>query len=79
MPASPTATAPEPTARNRHERRAAAHREPAAWRIPDWLCEVPISRSKFYEERNEGRIETVKVGSANPHHNLSEGIPRGTP
>jgi len=37
--------------------------EPAAWRVHTWLREVPISRSKFYEERNAGRIETVKVGS----------------
>jgi hypothetical protein len=71
MPANPAAPAPalalclpKPTARNRHERRAAAHHERAAWRIPEWLDEVPISRSKFYEERNEGRIATVKVGSA---------------
>jgi hypothetical protein len=51
--------------RNRHERRAAAAgHEPAAWRVNGWLEEVPISRSKFYEERNAGRIKTVKVGSS---------------
>jgi hypothetical protein len=61
MQRSTEPTVPEP--RNRHERRAAAHPEPAAWRVNAWLCEVPISRSKFYEERNAGRIETVKVGS----------------
>ena len=38
--------------------------EPAAWRVNDWRRQVPISRSKFYEERNAGRIETVKVGSS---------------
>jgi hypothetical protein len=38
--------------------------EPAAWRVNDWRRKVPISRSKFYEERNAGRIKTVKVGSA---------------
>ena len=45
---------------------AAAHRhpEPAAWRVKAWLDEVPISRSKFYEERNAGRIETVKAGTS---------------
>jgi hypothetical protein len=51
--------------RNRHERRAsAAGHVPAAWRVNGWLEEVPISRSKFYEERNAGRIKTVKVGSS---------------
>lgn len=35
---------------------------PAAWRVNDWRRHVPISRSKFYAERNAGRIETVKVG-----------------
>jgi hypothetical protein len=61
-------TSPKP--RNRHERRAVAvgqraatQIEPAAWRVDAWLVQVPISRSKFYEERNAGRIETVKVGS----------------
>jgi hypothetical protein len=38
--------------------------EPAAWRVNDWRRKVPISRSKFYEERNAGRIKTVKVGSS---------------
>jgi hypothetical protein len=38
--------------------------EPAAWRVNDWRQRVPISRSKFYEERNAGRIKTVKLGSA---------------
>jgi len=55
--------------RNRHERRvvAAAHdlgREPAAWRVNDWRRQVPMSRTKFYQERDAGRIETVKLGSA---------------
>jgi hypothetical protein len=50
---------------NRHERRAlSAGHVPAAWRVNGWLEEVPISRSKFYEERNAGRIKTVKVGSS---------------
>jgi len=38
--------------------------EPAAWRVNEWRQRVPISRSKFYEERGAGRIETVKLGSA---------------
>jgi len=38
--------------------------EPAAWRVDAWRRQVPISRSKFYEERNAGRIKTVKVGSS---------------
>jgi hypothetical protein len=38
--------------------------EPAAWRVDAWRRKVPISRSKFYEERNAGRIKTVKVGSS---------------
>jgi len=50
--------------RNRHERRAVAHPEPAAWRVNDWCRQVPMSRSKFYEERKAGRIKTVKVGSS---------------
>jgi hypothetical protein len=37
--------------------------EPAAWRVENWRRQVPISRSKFYEERKAGRIKTVKVGS----------------
>lgn len=62
-----TATRGEP--RNRHERRANEaehdlHAEPAAWRINDWRRRVPISRTKFYKERDAGRIETVKLGSA---------------
>ena len=44
--------------------RAMACQEPAAWRVNAWRRQVPISRSKFYEERNAGRIKTVKVGSA---------------
>jgi hypothetical protein len=52
------------TARNRHERRAAVHHERAAWRISEWLDEVPIGRSKFYLEVKAGRIEVVKAGSA---------------
>jgi hypothetical protein len=43
---------------------AVAHHEPAAWRVNDWRQQVPISRSKFYAERNAGRIETVKVGAS---------------
>ena len=61
MPAGPTITA---SARNRHERRAAAHHERAAWRISEWLDEVPIGRSKFYLEVKASRIEVVKAGSA---------------
>jgi hypothetical protein len=38
--------------------------EPAAWRVNDWRRQVPISRSKFYQERDAGRIETVKCGSS---------------
>jgi hypothetical protein len=49
----------------RHERRTlSAGHEPAAWRVNAWCRQVPISRSKFYEERNAGRIKTVKVGSS---------------
>jgi hypothetical protein len=40
------------------------HHEPAAWRVDAWRRQVPISRSKFYQERNAGRIKTVKVGSS---------------
>jgi hypothetical protein len=43
---------------------AAAFAEPAAWRVDDWRRQVPMSRAKFYQERNAGRIETVKVGSS---------------
>jgi hypothetical protein len=53
--------------RNRHECRAIeadVHLEPAAWRINDWRRQVPMSRTKFYQERDAGRIETVKLGSA---------------
>lgn len=51
--------------RNRRERRAlAAGHEPAAWRVNSWLEEVPIGRTKFYAEWRDGRIKTVKVGSA---------------
>jgi hypothetical protein len=63
--------AAHPRPRNRHERRAVAAGqraatlvEPAAWRVKAWLYEVPISRSKFYEERKAGLIETVKAGSS---------------
>lgn len=50
---------------NRHERLADGHTPaPAAWRVNDWRREVPMSRSKFYEERAAGRIETVKCGSS---------------
>jgi uncharacterized OB-fold protein len=38
--------------------------EPAAWRVNDWRRQVPMSRSKFYQEREAGRIETVKCGSS---------------
>jgi hypothetical protein len=39
--------------------------EPAAWRINNWRRQVAnMSRTKFYEEREAGRIETVKLGSA---------------
>jgi len=38
---------------------------PVAWRVDSWRREVAnISRSKFYEERKAGRIETVKLGAA---------------
>ena len=38
---------------------------PAAWRINMWRRQVAnMSRSKFYEEREAGRIQTVKMGSA---------------
>jgi hypothetical protein len=39
--------------------------EPAAWRVNPW-CRIVgnMSRSKFYEERKAGRIDTVKMGSA---------------
>jgi hypothetical protein len=51
--------------RNRHERRAlAAGHEPASWRIREWLRDVPISRSRFYELKNAGKIKTVKVGAS---------------
>jgi hypothetical protein len=51
--------------RNRHERRSlAAGHDPASWRIPAWLHDVPISRSKFYELKNAGKIKTVKVGAS---------------
>jgi hypothetical protein len=54
--------------RNRRERRAAAaghlRTEPASWRIPAWLHDVPISRSRFYELKNAGKIKTVKVGAS---------------
>ena len=43
---------------------AVANREPAAWRVNDWRQQVPISRTKFYEQRNAGLIRTVKVGAA---------------
>jgi hypothetical protein len=42
----------------------AVYDEPAAWRVNDWRRQVPISRTKFYSERQAGRISTVKVGSA---------------
>ena len=39
--------------------------EPAAWRVDPWRRKVAnMSRSKFYEERRAGRIETVKLGAA---------------
>ena len=39
--------------------------EPAAWRINNWRRQVAnMSRTKFYEERDAGRIEMVKLGSA---------------
>jgi hypothetical protein len=41
--------------------------EPATWRVDAWRHKVsrpPMSRTKFYQERNAGRIETVKLGSA---------------
>jgi hypothetical protein len=38
--------------------------EPVAWRISAWLRRVPIGRSKFYLEREVGRIDTVKCGGA---------------
>jgi len=54
-----------PKPRNRREGRAdVAGHEPAAWRVNDWLRKVPVSRTKFYEERGAGRIKTVKCGSA---------------
>jgi hypothetical protein len=62
MQRPPEPTDPEP--RNRHERRAAAHHERAAWRVKEWLREVPIGRTKFYQEVKVGRIEVVKAGNA---------------
>jgi hypothetical protein len=38
--------------------------QPAAWRIADWLREVPISRGMFYLEKKRGKIRTAKAGSA---------------
>lgn len=39
--------------------------EPTAWRINPWRRQVAnMSRTKFYEERDAGRIQTVKLGSA---------------
>jgi hypothetical protein len=38
--------------------------EPVAWRVAVWRQIVPMSHSKFYEERAAGRIETVKLGAA---------------
>lgn len=55
---------PEPTVPEPHERRAGDRRERAAWRVRDWLREVPFGRSKFYLEVKAGRIEVVKAGSA---------------
>ena len=49
--------------RNRHERRAAAHHEPAAWRPKAWLRKVPFGRTKLYLEVKAGRIEVVKAGA----------------
>jgi hypothetical protein len=43
---------------------AVTHHERAAWRVNDWRQQVPISRTKFYSERNAGRISTVKAGGA---------------
>jgi hypothetical protein len=62
MQRPPEPTVPEP--RNRHERRAAAHHEPAAWRVNPWLGHVPFGRTKFYQEVKAGRIEVVKAGGA---------------
>jgi hypothetical protein len=46
-----------------HEQTEDGH--PAAWRINVWRQHVAnMSRSKFYEEREAGRIQTVKMGSA---------------
>lgn len=66
---TPTAQIALSEPRNRHARRAieAGHDvrlEPAAWRINDWRRQVPMSRTKFYQERDAGRVETVKLGSA---------------
>ena len=49
--------------RNRHERRAAAHHEPAAWRPKAWLRKVPFGRTKLYLEVKAGRIKVVKAGA----------------
>lgn len=39
--------------------------ETVAWRVDPWrLCVGKMSRSKFYEERRGGYIETVKLGAA---------------
>jgi hypothetical protein len=39
--------------------------QPVAWRVDPWRREVAnMSRSKFYEERKAGRIETRKMGAA---------------
>jgi hypothetical protein len=38
--------------------------ERVAWRVNIWRSHVAgMSRTKFYKERNAGRIETVKLGN----------------
>jgi hypothetical protein len=39
--------------------------DPVAWRINSWRQQVAgMSRTKFYEELDAGRIKCVKLGSA---------------
>ena len=59
-PADPTV----PESENPHERRAAAHHEPAAWRPKEWLRKVPLGRTKLYLEVRAGRVKVVKAGAA---------------
>lgn len=38
--------------------------KPAGYRIGQWLKLVPIGKTKFYTEKNAGRIKTRKCGDA---------------